>query len=105
MKKRIGALVVLMCMLMCTVAFGFNQLTPDTNVDLYGLDTKANTILGMVQWIGFVVGTAMIIYIGIKYITAGAGQKAEVKSTMVPLLVGAILVMIAPTLAVWIFSI
>ena len=61
-------------------------------------------ILGAVQFIGLIVGIAMIIYIGIKYLTAGAGQKAEVKSTMVPLLVGAILVMMGPTIANWIFG-
>ena len=68
------------------------------------LVTSVNTILGAVQWIGFIVGMAMIIYIGIKYITAGAGQKAEVKSTMVPLLIGAILVMLAPSIAKWLFG-
>ncbi len=62
------------------------------------------TVLGAAQWIGFIVGIAMIIYVGIKYLTAGAGKKAEVKSTMIPILVGAALVALAPTIANWIFG-
>ncbi len=61
-------------------------------------------VLGAAQFIGMVVGIGMIIYVGVKYLTAGAGQKAEVKSTMVPILVGSILVMMAPTIANWIFG-
>ena len=76
-----------------------------TDPDVPGtLKTAIGKILGAVQFIGLIVGIAMIIYIGIKYLTAGAGQKAEVKSTMVPLLVGAILVMMGPTIANWIFG-
>ena len=41
----------------------------------------------------------MIIYIGIKYMTSGAGKKAEVKDTLLPYLVGAICVGAATTIA------
>ena len=33
----------------------------------------------------------MLIYIGIKYMTKGAGAKAEVKETLLPYLIGAVL--------------
>jgi len=69
-----------------------------------GIQSGVVTILGAAQWIGFIVGIAMIIWVGIKYLTAGAGQKAEVKSTMIPILVGAALVALAPTIASWIFG-
>ncbi len=69
-----------------------------------GIQSGVVTILGAAQWIGFIVGIAMIIWVGIKYLTAGAGQKAEVKSTMIPILVGAALVALAPTIAAWIFG-
>ena len=66
--------------------------------------TPVQTLLGIAQWIGFIVGVAMIIWVGVKYLTAGAGKKAEVKSTMVPILVGAFLVALAPTIANWLFT-
>ncbi len=74
---------------------------PPNNAQLV---SGVTTILGAAQWIGFIVGVAMIIYVGVKYLTAGAGKKAEVKSTMIPILVGAALVALAPTIANWVFG-
>ena len=68
------------------------------------IERPVQTILGVAQWIGFIVGVAMIIWVGVKYLTAGAGQKAEVKSTMIPILIGAFLVALAPTIANWLFT-
>ena len=78
---------------------GVKPVPPTTEVQ-----GGVQTVLGAAQWIGFIVGIAMIIYVGIKYLTAGAGKKAEVKSTMIPILVGAALVALAPTIANWIFG-
>ncbi len=66
--------------------------------------TGIGKVLGAAQWIGVIVGTGMIIYIGVKYLTAGAGKKAEAKETAIPLLIGAGLVMLAPTVAKWVFE-
>ena len=80
------------------------KLTVGYNAPTTGVRTATENILGVARWAGFIVAIAMIIWIGIKYLTAGAGQKAEVKSTMVPLLVGAALVALAPVIATWIFT-
>ena len=79
--------------------------------DLTSVDPKleqgsgaVSKILGAIQWIGFIVGIAMCIWIGIKYLTSGAGKKAEVKSTMIPWLVGAACIALAPTLASAVFK-
>jgi hypothetical protein len=45
------------------------------------------------------VAIGMAIFIGIKYLTKGAGAKAEVKDTVLPFLIGAILVGGATTIA------
>lgn len=97
----LGAAIMSASTAFASLSISVSAAPPSTG----SLVSKVSTILGAAQWIGFIVGVAMIIYIGVKYITAGAGQKAEVKSTMVPLFVGAILVMLAPTIATWIFSI
>ena len=55
-------------------------------------------MLGVIQWIGIIVGVVMIIWVGIKYLMAGAGEKAKAKETLVPMLVGAALVILAPTI-------
>lgn len=103
-KKMISALLTtLVCALQFTVVFGFGEV-PVTPSPVSGLDGVVYTILGVVQWIGFIVGIAMCIYIGIKYLTAGAGAKAEVKSTMIPWLIGALCVALAPTIASTVFT-
>ena len=104
-KKMISALLTaLLCALQFTVVFGGYNAGGITPSPIGGLDGVVFTILGVVQWIGFIVGIAMCIYIGIKYLTAGAGAKAEVKSTMIPWLVGALCVALAPTIATTVFT-
>lgn len=59
----------------------------------------ASTILGVLQILAGAIAVGMLIYIGIKYMTKGAGAKAEVKDTLLPFLIGAVLVAGASTLA------
>ena len=86
-------------------ATGLYGIDPSFNGDLGEMNTPLQNVLGVIQVVGFVVAIVMVMYVGIKYLTAGAGQKAEVKSTMVPMLVGAAMVGLAPTLVKWIFEI
>ncbi len=53
---------------------------------------NANAILGVVQWIGYIIGIGMFMWVGIKYLLSGAGEKAKAKETLIPLLIGAIMV-------------
>ncbi len=52
----------------------------------------ANPIIGAIQTIGIVVAAITIIVLGIKYIAGSVDEKAEYKKTMIPYLVGAVLV-------------
>ena len=83
----------------------YDSIGSDLNGDLGPIQTPVQSVLGVIQLIGFIVAIVMVMYVGIKYLAAGAGQKAEVKSTMVPMLVGAAMVGLAPTLVKWIFGI
>ena len=65
---------------------------------------KINNALGIAQLIGFVVAIVMIIWVGIKYLTSGAGKKAEAKDTLIPIVIGAGLVALAPTIAKALFN-
>ncbi len=109
MKKGIGIVAGTLIFNSC-VAFagaatsGVPSLNPSYVPPTTGVQNGALQVLGAVRWIAVVVAIAMIIWIGIKYLTAGAGQKAEVKSTMIPLLIGAALVALAPQIAYWVFN-
>ena len=98
----IVTLVILTSVVFAETTWKIDGITPTPPTD--SLKGNVQTILGAAQWIGFIVGIAMIIWVGIKYLTAGAGKKAEVKSTMIPILIGAALVALAPTIATWIFG-
>ena len=68
------------------------------------METPVQTALGIMQIIGISLGVAMVMYVGIKYLTSGAGKKAEAKETMVPVLIGAALLALAPTVITWIYN-
>ena len=109
MKKKLVSLLLTVVLCLIPVAAYAIGIDLDPKVpggeDTGTLVGKVNKVLGVVQVIGFVVAIVMVMYVGIKYLTAGAGQKAEVKSTMVPMLVGAAMVGLAPTLVNWIWGI
>ena len=65
---------------------------------------KANTIIGTIKWVGYLVGIGMFIWVGIKYLLAGAGEKAKAKETLIPLLAGAILITTGAAITGAVFS-
>ena len=54
--------------------------------------TVGQTILGIIAFIAAAVAVGMAIYIGIRYMTKGAGGMAKVKTTLLPYFIGAIIV-------------
>ena len=64
----------------------------------------AGKILGVIVFIAWAVAIAMIMIIGMKYMSSGAGSRAEVKSTLLPYVIGAILVASAASIFKFISS-
>ena len=56
-------------------------------------------IMGVLQAVGVVIAVVILIVLGIKYMMGSASEKAEYKKTMIPYLVGAILIFAASTVA------
>ena len=50
------------------------------------------TIVSIMQTVGIVVAVVVLLVLGIKYMMGSAEEKAEYKKTMIPYLVGAILI-------------
>ena len=88
---------------------------------VYGLtptDLKANTsatgtteiqnfggnIMGVINVVGVVVAVVVLMVIGIKYMMGSAEEKAEYKKTLMPYVIGAVLVFAASTISGVIFS-
>ncbi len=59
--------------------------------DITAVTNKVGPIFGIITTIGGVVGVLVIIIIGIKYMVGSVEEKAEYKKTMIPYLIGAIM--------------
>ena len=68
---------------------------PGTN----DIQTLGGKILGILQTVGIVLSVIILVILGIKYMMGSAEEKAEYKKTMIPYLVGAVLIFLAPTIA------
>ena len=113
MKKKL--LSILMAALLCVMPFSTVLASSVSNITLPTISPSlpngtgdiggiVGMVLGIISFIAYAVAIIMVMYVGVKYLTAGAGTKAEVKSTLVPMLIGAVLVALAPTLVNWIFG-
>lgn len=100
MKKAYKALSVLMIVLMiafvCTNVFAAVNLENIKSDDTTGADTTiekiGSTILSIVTGVGMVLAIVLIAVLGIKYMMGSTEEKAEYKKSMIPYIVGAILV-------------
>lgn len=61
-------------------------------------------IVGVIQVAGSVIAAVIIIVIGIKYMMGSAEEKAEYKKTMIPYLVGAVLIFAGTNIAGIVFE-
>ena len=55
--------------------------------------------MGIIQVVGVVIAVLVLMVLGVKYMMGSAEEKAEYKKTMIPYIVGAILIFAAATIA------
>lgn len=65
---------------------------PDDNANVGGISTVVRTILGIIKWAGAAIAVGMLMFIGIKYVTASPDGKAEIKKTAIIYVLGAVLI-------------
>ena len=109
-KKIVGImlLVVMLILVMPTTIFADASAGASTGgIDAAGLageltgtasgvqeDVKniGNQLVGIITTVGVVVAVIVLLVLGIKYMMGSASEKAEYKKTMIPYLVGAVLI-------------
>ena len=64
-----------------------------------GLVTVGGNIVSIITTIGIIVAVIVLLVLGIKYMMGSAAEKAEYKKTMIPYLVGAVLIFGASAIA------
>lgn len=68
------------------------QLTGTPSGAQSDLTDIGNKLIGIITTVGVVVAVIVLLVLGIKYMMGSASEKAEYKKTMIPYLVGAILI-------------
>ena len=103
--KKIGITVMtsLMMLKSSVFAFGVNDLK-GTEVSNSNLTTVGEKILGIGTTIGSVVSVFVLVMLGIKYMMGSTDEKAEYKKTMIPYIIGCILVVSTTTIVSFIYN-
>ena len=110
MKKQIKIISILLVMLMAMVSISNVVLAaPDLSATIRDMANGSGnqptevvnlgkTIVTIMQTVGVVVAVVVLLVIGIKYMIGSAEEKAEYKKTMIPYIVGAILIFASTTI-------
>lgn len=112
MKKNMLKIcaTLLMVVLVISVSISSFALTPsnitgtDSANGTAGITNIGNSIVGILQAVGIVLSVVVLIVLGIKYMMGSAEEKAEYKKTMIPYIVGAVLIFAASALAQVVFD-
>ena len=75
-----------------------NGLTPTYN-GTGDIQTVGQKVMGIINTVGVVVAVVILMVLGIKYMMGSAEEKAEYKKTMMPYIIGAVLIFGATTIA------
>ena len=75
-----------------------NQLKGNTSAAQGDVMNIGNQIIGIITTVGVVVAVVILLVLGIKYMMGSAEEKAEYKKTMIPYLVGAVLIFASTTI-------
>ncbi len=100
MKKAYKALSVIMLVLMiaciCTNVFAAidaNKITAGESTDADDTILKiGNTVLTIITNVGMILAVIIVAVLGVKYMMGSAEEKSEYKKSMIPYLIGAVLV-------------
>ena len=114
MKTKKIVTAILICIAVITIFIPVVNATINPNNykpgDLTAADYNkpmklASTILSSITIVGVVISIIMVMVLGIKYMMGSLEEKAEYKKTMIPMLIGAILLFCSSTLVSIIYSV
>lgn len=96
--------ILMMAIMLCTFAIPAFAVSPDdiTVGNVSGTDgilNVAGKLLGLLQWIAIIGGVIIIAVLGVKYMMGSLEEKADYKKSMIPLIVGIVVVMGATSIA------
>ncbi len=109
MNTKTMKILVLVATLLMIISMGItvvyaSDVTPgdlkaSAGTGVEDIKTLGGKLMGVIQTAGVVVAVIILMVLGIKYMIGSAEEKAEYKKTMIPYIVGAILIFAASTIA------
>ena len=109
MKTKTMKILTTIITILLIIAMGMpivladSAITPNSLNATYsntgGIQSVGEKIMWIVQTAGVVIAVIVLMVLGIKYMMGSAEEKAEYKKTMIPYIVGAILIFAATTIA------
>ena len=102
--KLISVITIILCVAM-TMSTCFAEIsTSDINgrsssTDVSKISSIGNSIATIIRNVGIVLAVIILMVLGIKYMLGSVEERAEYKKTMIPYLVGAVLLFAASAIA------
>lgn len=106
MIKKISILIIMLTLLLSMVpvnsyaslfdpVINVNEYKPEPNQKSDELMDIASTILGIIQVIGTIISLISTMILGVKYMMGSIQEKAQYKETMIPYVIGIVLLFTA----------
>ena len=109
MSKKTMKILTTIATILLILSMGASIVCAATDIGGVSIDPKTentgditkvgNKIMGILQVVGVLIAVIILMVLGIKYMMGSAEEKAEYKETMIPYIVGAILIFAAATIA------
>lgn len=113
MSTKTMKILTMVATILLIVSLGASTVLGLSPIDIKGntsgngsneISTLGKDIVGILQTVGIVLSVVILVVLGIKYMMGSAEEKAEYKKTMIPYLVGAAFIFLAPTIANIVYS-
>ena len=90
-------MIIMMLLTISANVFAATTINTYTSADNTAFDTIWTKIVGVIRSAGYAVSVGALVVLGIKYMMGSAEEKSEYKKSMVPYVVGAVLVFATST--------
>ena len=112
MNKRVLRIITIVCTVLlmvciCTPIFAANRpdsLKDKITSDDTSFDNIGGKIVGAIRAIGTIISVGVLMVLGIKYMMGSSEEKASYKKTMIPYLIGAVLLFAASNIAQMVYT-
>lgn len=109
--KILSAMLVSVVLVFCVgcvasnaTAMSPSQFTGNSSVNTGNLTNIGNDVIGIFKIVGMLGAVIVLMILGFKYMMGSAEDKADYKKSMIPYIVGAVILFAAPYLAEMIFK-